>query len=157
MKINTKKAFIILPVMAAMVLGTVGVAAACEKPEVDLTEDQRVALEEIKELHEAGDHDAAHTLMVEHEIPARKQKRERGPKDPEKRAAVLEALENNDYDAFLSIHEDAPFADKLTEEHFNKLVEAHELRAAGDLEGAREIMKELRPHKPHRAKGIEQK
>jgi hypothetical protein len=155
MKKNTKKAFIILPVMAAMVFGTVGVAAASEKPEIDLSDDQIAALEEIKELHASGDHEAAHALMKENEIPPRKHKRARGPKDPEKRAAVLEALEANDYDAFLSIHEDAPFYDKLTEEHFNKMVEAHELREAGDYEGAREIMKSLRPHNPFRAKGSE--
>jgi hypothetical protein len=156
MKKNTKKAFILLPVMAVLILGSVGVASASEKPEVDLTDDQRVVLEEVKALHESGDHDAAHQLMKDNEIPPKKQKHQKGPKDPEKREAVKAALEANDYDAFLLAHEGAPFIEKLTEEHFNKMIEAHTLREAGDVEGAREIMKELRPHKPLRAKGTEQ-
>ncbi len=57
--------------------------------------------------------------------------------------AVRTAVENNDYNAWVKAIADRPIADVITEDNFSQLVEAHTLRDAGDMEGAREIMEEL--------------
>jgi len=57
--------------------------------------------------------------------------------------AVEQALENKDYNAWKELMSGSPMADKITEENFNKLVQAHELMLAGDYKGAREIQKEI--------------
>lgn len=61
------------------------------------------------------------------------------------RQAVDQALTNNDYQAFLEAIDGSPRADTMTEEIFNTMVEAHQLREAGDEAGARELMKEIAP------------
>ena len=73
----------------------------------------------------------------------------------ENREEIHEAFENNDYQTFKEITSDAPFSDQITEEIFEKIAEAHELRQSGDHEGAKGIMESLGidlPHKGH--KGI---
>jgi hypothetical protein len=60
-----------------------------------------------------------------------------------KREAVRVAIENNDYSAWSTAMAGTPLADKVTPETFARLVEAHNLREAGDHEAAREIMEEL--------------
>lgn len=60
------------------------------------------------------------------------------------REDIQEALASGDYDAFEALVAGTPRANTITEEIFEGLVEAHELRADGDQEGAREIMEELR-------------
>lgn len=57
--------------------------------------------------------------------------------------AVIDALEAGDYEAWLEATEGKGPAEKVTEETFSKLVEAHNLMKAGDKEGSKEIMKEL--------------
>jgi len=59
------------------------------------------------------------------------------------REAAHTAVENNDYAAWAAAVAGSPRADQVDATTFNKLVEAHNLREAGDHEGAREIMKEL--------------
>lgn len=57
--------------------------------------------------------------------------------------AVAAAIENNDYDAYVSASGDCPMAEKITEENFAKLVEAHQLAAEGKFEEAQAIKEEL--------------
>lgn len=60
------------------------------------------------------------------------------------RDAVREALDNNDYNAWVAAHKEGlPMLDQVNEENFAKMVEAHELMQAGDKEGAKSIMDEL--------------
>jgi hypothetical protein len=59
-------------------------------------------------------------------------------------AKLAEALENNDYDAFVALTAGGPNADKLTKEVFATLVEIHTLEEAGDHEGAMELRKDLK-------------
>jgi len=58
--------------------------------------------------------------------------------------AVEQALEDGDYEAFAELVADTPLGEKLNEEIFNKLVEIHELKEAGDHEGARDLAQSLR-------------
>lgn len=57
--------------------------------------------------------------------------------------AAREAMDAGDYMAWLEAVEGSPIAEKISEENFSKLVEAHNLMQAGDFEGAREIREEL--------------
>ena len=71
-----------------------------------------------------------------------------------KHEAIRTAVENNDYDAFVAATEGTPMAD-IDADTFAKMVEAHNLREAGDHEGARALMEELgikhmKGHKGHR-------
>lgn len=54
---------------------------------------------------------------------------------------------NNDYDAWVEIMQSKPgyekFADKITPENFAKFSEMHNLKQAGDHEGAKAIAEEL--------------
>ncbi len=64
---------------------------------------------------------------------------ERNTEHEARRAAVQEALNNKDYNAWVSaVGEDCPMLEKINEDNFPRLVEAHELK-----QQAREIMEEL--------------
>ena len=72
----------------------------------------------------------------------------------EHKAAVRDAVESNDYEAFVEAVEGTPMADVIdSEDDFTKLVEAHSLREAGDYEGAKTIMEELGFDKGDRGPG----
>lgn len=58
-------------------------------------------------------------------------------------AQLEAALESGDYDTFSQLSADAPFAANLTPEVFDKLVQAHALMEAGDMDGAKLIFDEL--------------
>ena len=64
-------------------------------------------------------------------------------------AGMKEALDNADYDAFMEVAPDY-LKSVVTEDNFNRFVEAHELLESGDMEGAREIMDELGVRPPRR-------
>ncbi len=60
------------------------------------------------------------------------------------KAEIKTALENNDYPAWQELMSNHPKAlEKINEENFTKLVEAHDLMISGDKEGARAIMDKL--------------
>ncbi len=117
-----------------------------------LSDDQISAFEEAKELRESGDREGARDVLVEagideetmHSIrEAMKEFRD------ERRDAVHEAVENEDYDAFLEAIAGSPLADIIdTEEEFKSFIEAHELMQAGDREAAKEIFDELGLERP---------
>ncbi len=81
------------------------------------------------------------------------QNQERHRMDPETRQAWKQALENNDYEAWLAIAGDKPITEKINEENFSQFVEAFNLKEAGDFEGAKAIFDELglekKPHRKH--------
>jgi len=53
-------------------------------------------------------------------------------------------LANGDYEAFKELASNKPMmADKITEENFAKFIEMHNLKQAGDMEGAKVIAEEL--------------
>ena len=68
-----------------------------------------------------------------------------GPKiSDEERTEIFAALENNDYNAWKEVvGEECPMIEKITEENFTKLAEAHKLMEDGKFEEARKIREEL--------------
>jgi DNA-binding transcriptional MerR regulator len=147
---------IVIPVAAFAV--TVTAASAfnadmLEQIDVDLTDDQISALETAHKLRDEGSDRSEVKEVLEDAGLDREKMQEireavRGEREA-KRAAVHAALESGDYEAFLAVAGDGPRAALIdTEEKFERLAEAHELREAGDREGAREIMDELGFEKP---------
>lgn len=118
-----------------------GVSAAQhvgQRTRTELSPEQKQALEQIKELREDGDFEAIKVLVEENDLHFLA-KHHRGERNIDARTAV----ENNDYNAFVSATLDAPFAENVDEEFFAQMVAAYNLRQAGDIEGAKEIMAEL--------------
>ena len=69
----------------------------------------------------------------------------------DERRAELEAIfESGDYDAFVALSADRENAPEITESQFEVMVQAHELREAGDREGAREVLEEVGIDRPER-------
>lgn len=129
-----------------------------EKLDLDLSSGQISALEEVHEMRVDGaDRDELREVLEEagldrddmreiHEA-SREYKQEH-------RAAVKAAVEAEDYDAFKDAVDGGPLDDAIdSEADFDKLVEAHELREAGDREGAKAIMDELGIERPEGHKG----
>jgi DNA-binding transcriptional MerR regulator len=123
------------------------------KIDVDLTDSQISALETAHEMRVDGaEREEVRTYLEDAGLDQETMKEVRTAvreyRD-EVRKAVQEALENEDYDAYLEAVADTPRAGLIdSESEFEKLLEAHELREAGDHEGAREIMSELGFEKP---------
>lgn len=63
--------------------------------------------------------------------------------DPEMRVAEKTAIENRDYDAWLSLHSDVPNARTISEADFDVLVQMHEARESGDYEKASALRESL--------------
>ncbi len=154
---NKHKKIIIatLPVLALVVLGA-SVASAYTgpdfrfRPDYDLSEEQRTAIEEARELRKEGDKDGARNVLKEAGLdPEMRGHRMRALTDEEREAmrakhdAIRTAIEQEDFEAFKTATADAPFADMVTEENFKKLIEAHELMEAGDREEALELFREI--------------
>jgi hypothetical protein len=70
---------------------------------------------------------------------------------------MKELFAAGDYDAWAEAMADKPNAEEfVTEENFDVLVQAHELREAGDMEAARELLESngiKPPKKQHRSNG----
>ncbi len=116
------------------------------KLDLNLTDEQTTALETAREIHETA-HAEAEQVLKDAGIDETKMREiHDAMREAHKESfeAVKTAIENNDYAAFISAVADTPMADVIdTEADFAKLVEAHELREAGDHDGARAIMDEL--------------
>ena len=65
------------------------------------------------------------------------------------REAIEAAIENNDFEAFVTAVTGTPLEDSITSEaDFEQFVAAHELMSEGEFEAARAIMDELGIEKP---------
>ena len=144
-----RKSLLALPALAIL-LGAGGTATAYAHglgPVSELTQEQQDSLETLRELMHDGKIEEARAFAEANGLPSLRHGM-RIRLDPEKKAALDTALESNDYDTFVELTADAPFADELTPENFAQLVEAHTLMEAGDMEGARAILQELDIHIP---------
>ncbi len=121
------------------------------KLDLDLTDSEKAALEDAATIRQEAEEEAKAVLEAAgldetdmqsiHEAMHEAREAEH--------ADMKEAIEANDYDAFLAAVADTPMADKIdSEEAFAKFVEAHELREAGKTDEAEEIMTELGFEKP---------
>lgn len=107
----------------------------------NLSEEQIEILEEARELHESGDIDSARDLLEAAGIDMPKKEMREDMK--ERNDAVRDAIEAGDYAAFQEATADAPVEMDISEEQFEGMVQAHELRESGDFEAARELIEEL--------------
>ncbi len=113
-------------------------------------------LQEAHELKESGDFEGAKEIMDELGIRPHGH-RGKGPM-MENHEEVKSAIESGDYEAFLeAVSEDSPFGEEMSEEKFQIMVQAHELKESGDYEAARELMEEAGFEKKHKfGKGSEE-
>lgn len=141
MKKSTKYLGVTVLMLAILFSSTSSLYAAEDKgvPFKDLTQDQR---DELKELRDSGDFEALQNKMKEYGIKLKAPKLMKGF-DKEKTDAVKSALEANDYNAFVGVVGET-IAEKVTEDTFSIMVEAHKLREAGDHEAAREKMEQVK-------------
>ena len=145
-----KKSLLALPALAIL-LGVSGVSATAYAhglgPVEDLTDEQKDDLATLRELMHDGKIEEAKAFAEEAGLPSLKHG-VRLRLDPEKKQALDAALDSGDYAAFAELTADAPFADELSPEAFARLVEAHTLMEAGDMDGAKNILKDLDIHFP---------
>jgi hypothetical protein len=112
-----------------------------------LSEEQIAAFEVAQELRQEGDKDAARDVLLEAGIDLETMKSVRQAMHEhrhEMHQAITDAVEANDFAAFKVAVEGSPLADIVTTEaDFALFKEAHELRAEGEHDEAKEIMTEL--------------
>lgn len=105
-----------------------------------LTDDQVVAVQEAQELKASGEFDAAKETLEAAGIDRETMQAIKAAAR-EAKQAVHDAVEANDYEAFQIAVADSPLAEFITNEaEFEQFVEAHDLRHAGDREGAQELI-----------------
>lgn len=127
-----------------------------EKINIDLSSDEIAALETAHELRKEGDRDGAIEVLEDAGLgredlqEIRQAVREYRQ---EVRAEVREAVENEDYDDFIDAAAGTKLGEAIeSESDFELLLEAKELRDAGDKEGAKAIMEELGIERPGKHK-----
>ncbi|MCB9811926.1 hypothetical protein H6783_03355 [Candidatus Nomurabacteria bacterium] len=112
-----------------------------------LSEEQKSAFEEARELREEGDREGARDVLIEAGIDEDTMDKVREAMHEyrdEHRAAIDEAVANNDYDAFKEAIAGSPLEEIIqNEDDFAIFVEAHDLRAAGEHDEAKALMDEL--------------
>ncbi len=114
--------------------------------ELNLTDTEVAALEVAQEIRETAQEEAKKVLEdagIDEDKMREIHKGMHEMREAE-HEAIKEAVEANDFAAFQAATADRPFAENVdTAEEFAKLVEAHNLRESGDIEGAQAIMTEL--------------
>ena len=141
---------IIIPV-AAFAVTVTGASAfnpdMLDKLDLDLSNDQIEAFEEAHELRLDDKYQEAREVLEDADIDRATLKRvhtavfeHRG----ERHEAMKEAVENEDYDAFLELIDGTPLADVIdSESDFEKFIAMHEAMQEGDRETAKEIREDL--------------
>jgi len=135
---DQKIAALALPVLLFGVLG----ASVASAHFADLTDDQKSAIEEARELREEGDFKGARDILQAAGVPLPQHGGPNGPHGNGKGEAIRSAIEAEDYDAFVEAAADSPFADLVDEDMFATLVKAHALHESGDHEAARALMED---------------
>ncbi len=117
-----------------------------DKLNITLTDTEQSALEQAHEIRETAHAEAKQVLEDAGITDERMAEIHDAMREAHKaeHEAVKAAVEANDFAAFKTATANSPMADKIdTEAEFAKLVEAHNLRKASDIDGARAIMEEL--------------
>jgi len=150
-----KTSYLLLPIAAFALAAS---SAYAFNPEflakAGLSSDQIAAFEEAHELKKKGDKDAARNILAAAGIDLDTLEEVRTVFHKEHalhHEAVESAIKTGDYGTFMSIERKGQLAKITDESDFDKLVEAHALREAGDKEGARLIMEELGIKRPQHA------
>ncbi len=111
-----------------------------------LSDEQRAAFAVARELQEEGDTEAAKEILIEAGIDEDVLERLREAMKDHHLAhqAILDALNEDDYEAFLTAIEDTPLADIVTSEaDYDRFKEAYDLKQEGEIEEAKEILSDL--------------
>lgn len=143
-----KKIMIPLAAFAVTVTGASAFTGSgwLQNSNVDLTDTQVSAFEQAREIRQTAN-DEARQVLEKAGVDETKMREIQTAMNEERevhREAVQTAIENNDYQAFLTAVTDSPMADKITSEaDFEKFIEAHGLMQSGDRDGAEEIFTEL--------------
>ena len=152
--------YVVVPVAAFAV--TAGTASAfnsdlLKKLDLNLSDNQIEALEEAHDLRHEGEHEEAKEVIEDAGLDREDMKEIRAAVREyrsERREAIKEAIEDEDYEAFLEATEGSHLAEVIdTESEFERFIEAHELRQDGDHEAAKAILDELGIERPHKGKG----
>jgi cell division septum initiation protein DivIVA len=117
-----------------------------DKLNISLTDTEQSALEQAHEIRENARTEAKQVLEDAGITDERMEEIHDAMREARQaeHQAVKAAIEANDYAAFKTAVADSPMGTEIdTEAEFKKLVEAHTLREAGDMEAARAIMEEL--------------
>ena len=110
----------------------------------EVSEEDFVKMQEMHALRAEGSFEEADALREELGLSERGGRgMHKGGQFSENRQAVYEAMESGDYTAWKEAMGDRPGGATLTEEDFQKLSQAHQLKKDGDVEGAEIIMEEL--------------
>lgn len=116
----------------------------------NITRDNFSRFVEMHKLMQAGDREGAAVIAGElgidnfaHPEKGQGEFMRAGRKGGMMNEAIREAIDNNDYNAWVEAHGDNANSEELTQDRFNKMVEIHRLLEDGDEEGAQELMKEV--------------
>lgn len=117
---------------------------------LNLTDSQVETLESIHELRgtDGFDRESVKEMIQEAGIDMEVLHDAKNELREEKRAEMEAIFESADYDAFLALHADRENAPEITEAQFKSMVEAYELREAGDYEAAREVLEDAGIERP---------
>ena len=157
MKTKSKSLFIAVAAFAVTASGVHAFGSTELLTRAGLTDEQVIAVQEAQELKATGNISAAKETLEAAGVTSETMKNIREVAK-EAKAAVHDAVESGDYDAFMVAVADSPLAEIITTEaDFELFVEAHELRESGDKDGARELFEELgvdtkKLHKQHHGK-----
>ena len=154
---QSKSLLVAVAAFAVTVTGAQAFGGTLALERADISTEQRTALEEAHELRQAGDKEAARDLLVEAGVDEEVLQSLREAAR-EARTEIREAVESGDYELFKELIKGAPLEDVIaSESDFELFLEAHELRQAGDREGAKAIFDELGlergPHHGHGHRG----
>jgi Mn-containing catalase len=107
----------------------------------NFTPEQQAAIQKAQDIRQAADKEAKDVLdaagvdmKAMHDAMMMYQQAQREKMDT--------ILENDDYTAFLDAIENTPMTGTLTEEDFNKMVQAHKLMKSGDKAGAMKVLQD---------------
>lgn len=116
------------------------------KLEVDLSEEQVVALERAEEIRQTANEEAKKVLTDAGLDETKMRAIHDAMREIHKanHEAMHKAIKAEDFEAWKEAAAETPLSEKITSEaDFSKLVEAHELRENGDFEAAEELLTEL--------------
>lgn len=142
--VTNKRMFaaLVITFLAAGVIGGASMASAHFGARGPLDEESKELLKEVHELMREGDFANAKELIQNSDLDEEMKERIEGAIERHaSRDAIREAVEEGDYDAFVALTKDAPFADLVDKEFFEALQEAHELREAGHWKGTHKGLK----------------
>lgn len=137
---KSKSLLIAIAAFAVTATGAQAYVGSKQLQRIGLSEEQRSALSEARELQAAGDATKARDVLVAAGLNEYSLMKLRHASH-EAQQAIRAAVEANDFEAFKKAVVDTPIADIVTtSEDFSVFVEAHRLKAQGEWSEAKELL-----------------